>query len=1122
MRVFGGNTRNRISRGDFYVRMAQNDISLGIETCPRRLPTPSRVWGEPMSGLPTSPESPELRAQKILNYCGDHVSVTDESGKVTYTNPAIESMLGYTSDEYVGLHPIKLIHPDDDQKTRQILAGLLNEPNSVRSFEARFRHKNGEYRWIETKVTNLLHDPDVNGLLSNSRDVTAFKEALEQSETLRHDLAERSAFEQALISSLMDITSSHNVEKVLRHILENAGRVVPSDGGSILLLEDVGGRVAYMRGFVPEAEAFFEDYRFDTTSAKYWDTLNNRNPYLIGDTHKSPNWIALPHTEWIRSSVGIPIEIHGRVMGLLAVDSAKPNHFCQDDLEKLQAFARYAGLALENAYHHRELEDKVGERTAELRAAKERVEAILNNSLDGILLVSPDLRIEQTNEAFRKLVGSCYSDECFGQPLLDFIIANDHARVKAAHAVAAAGQAVTPEVTPEIASEVTPEVTPVEIQMTRLDGSSFEAELSLASFSGRGLVCNIRDISRRKAHERQLRYHASLQQTVTDAVIATDLSLHIQSWNPAAERIYGWRADEVMGKPVNEVFDSRYSDGMSKEIAFRQLLEHGSWTSELIQHHKDGQEIHILASTVLFKDDEGVPFGIVSVNHDISESKRAQLALAEDRNLLRTLIDSLPDYIYVKDLNHRTLLSNIARARSFGMTPEETLGKDDYDLYPPDLAAQFHADEDNLFHAGKPLIDRIERTVGLEQEMIWASTTKVPLRSLGGEIVGLVGVTRDITERKRTEEALEQFAADYADLYNNAPVGYHSLDTNGVFVRINDTELKWLGYSRDEVIGKMHMTDLMTPASGALFREMFPRLKEHGWLKDVEFELVRKDGKAANLLLSTLSIYDEDGNFLHSRGTFYDVSELARTRQALEEALKKEKELSELKSRFVSMASHEYRTPLATILASAETLMHYRDRLSDERITQKLQTIASQVGYMTHMIEEVLELGRMQSGRVEYKPVRADLVGLCETVLDEFRNLPGIKNPLHFSPQRSPVMAYLDRRLTRQLLNNLVENAIKYSPDSTPVEVSLEVEADRVLLRVRDQGMGIPPADIPLLFELFHRATNVGTIPGTGLGLAIAKQAVELHGGDIRVESELGVGSVFTIMLPLLADAEND
>jgi signal transduction histidine kinase len=215
------------------------------------------------------------------------------------------------------------------------------------------------------------------------------------------------------------------------------------------------------------------------------------------------------------------------------------------------------------------------------------------------------------------------------------------------------------------------------------------------------------------------------------------------------------------------------------------------------------------------------------------------------------------------------------------------------------------------------------------------------------------------------------------------------------------------------------------------------------------------------------------------------------------------------------MASHEFRTPLATILASTETLNAYRHKLSDDQIQKRLNRIVEQVDHLKDIMEDVLLLAQLQARRAQFNPSKQDLGALCRTLLEEFQGRADVKHQLIYHAAPGDYTIQLDPKLMRQIISNLLSNAIKYSSAEKPVQITLAQHEKQCVLHVRDDGIGIPPADLPHLFEPFHRASNVRTIAGTGLGLVITKEAIELHNGLITVESQLGQGTTFTVHLPL-------
>jgi signal transduction histidine kinase len=240
-----------------------------------------------------------------------------------------------------------------------------------------------------------------------------------------------------------------------------------------------------------------------------------------------------------------------------------------------------------------------------------------------------------------------------------------------------------------------------------------------------------------------------------------------------------------------------------------------------------------------------------------------------------------------------------------------------------------------------------------------------------------------------------------------------------------------------------------------------------------------------------------------------------RVEKQIRKALEKEKELTELKSRFISMASHEFRTPLTAILSTAELLRYYGQNWSEEKKQSYYDRISKAVQQMNQLLEDVLFLGKAEAGKLAFQPSPMDLNQFCRNLVEECQLLNKTEQTIVFSSQGEGSGVAVDEKLLRHILGNLLSNAIKYSPADSNIEFRLNCQEKEAIFQVRDRGIGIPKEDLPRLFESFHRAKNVGKISGTGLGLAIVKRSVDLHGGKILVNSAVGVGTTFTVTIPL-------
>ena len=250
-------------------------------------------------------------------------------------------------------------------------------------------------------------------------------------------------------------------------------------------------------------------------------------------------------------------------------------------------------------------------------------------------------------------------------------------------------------------------------------------------------------------------------------------------------------------------------------------------------------------------------------------------------------------------------------------------------------------------------------------------------------------------------------------------------------------------------------------------------------------------------------------------------NKVAERTTELKQALEKEKELNQLKSRFITMASHEFRTPLAIISSSSGILQEFGDRLNEERKQEHLQTIQNTIKHITQILDDVLMINRAEGNKIELYLEAADIIDFCryliqETAANHSQYSINFSVDLGEKITAESLIIQFDKKLLQQVITNLLNNAIKYSPNHNLVNFNLTKVDDQIIFKISDHGIGIPETDQVKLFESFHRASNVGNIAGTGLGLSIVKQCVDLHRGRISVESQIGKGTTMTVSIPYL------
>ena len=369
----------------------------------------------------------------------------------------------------------------------------------------------------------------------------------------------------------------------------------------------------------------------------------------------------------------------------------------------------------------------------------------------------------------------------------------------------------------------------------------------------------------------------------------------------------------------------------------------------------------------------------------------------------------------------------------------------------------------------------------------------------------------DVTERHALQDNLTRSLAEREVILKTAPVGI-SFASNRRHRWVNDAFARMLGYDKSQLVGQSSLMHFDDRASWDAFgAEAYPVIAA-GRTYVTERLMKRKDGSRFWCEVTGTAVDPDD----LARGSIWiniDVTERKRAEEEIRRALEKEKELNELKSRFVAMTSHEFRTPLATILSSAELLEHYGARLPPEEQKDLFHSVRAAVERMTKMLDNVLTIGRAEAQMLEFNPAPTDLPGFCEGLAAEMRLAAGARHRLEYSYEgaRNPVA--VDEKLLRHVLVNLISNAIKYSPQGGPVEFRVRHESGEATFEIADRGIGIPPEDQPRLFETFHRARNVGNIVGTGLGLAIVRKSLDLHGGTIRFESAPGRGTRFHVAI---------
>ncbi|MBV8351444.1 MAG: GAF domain-containing protein [Verrucomicrobia bacterium] len=366
---------------------------------------------------------------------------------------------------------------------------------------------------------------------------------------------------------------------------------------------------------------------------------------------------------------------------------------------------------------------------------------------------------------------------------------------------------------------------------------------------------------------------------------------------------------------------------------------------------------------------------------------------------------------------------------------------------------------------------------------------------------------------RESEARLRESEERFSTAFRLSPLNITILRLSDArFVEANDAFIRWLGLDRDKVVGRDSRELNIWPNldDRAKFLE---DLRRQGSLRDVECRLRSRRG-TIHTLLQSAEIIDINRE-PHMLVVGLDITERKQAEEELLRTLAKEKELGQLRSEFISIVSHEFRTPLGIIHSSAEILEDYLDRLAPTERKEQLQSIRKNTRRMAGLMEEVLLLGSLDGGKMRFKPALMELRTFVERLLDEVSSATQQRCPIKLALSETPSEVHADERLLRHIFTNLLTNAIKYSDVGQIVRFEIGCAGAELVCAICDQGIGIPEADQEWLFNAFHRGHNVGDRPGTGLGLVIVKRCVDLHGGKIKVESQFGEGTTVTVRLPV-------
>jgi len=750
------------------------------------------------------------------------------------------------------------------------------------------------------------------------------------------------------------------------------------------------------------------------------------------------------------------------------------------------------------------------------------------------------------------------------------------------------------------------------------------------------LLAITRDITERKRVEELLleseEKYRSVFNNFIDLYYQTDMQGLITNLSPSSFVLSGWKPEEQIGRQVLEL----YPDPEQRKALLEKLRREGEVSDyEITLLHRDGRQVPVSVSSHLIMDEKGNPKYVEGTMRDITERKRTEQALQNERSLLRTLIDNIPDSIYSKDLACRKTLANLTELLFLGAKSEsEVVGRDDFEFYPKEIAEGFFADDQSVMQSGQPVLNKEEFVINENGQQRWLLTSKLPLKDGKGNITGLVGIGRDNTERKRVEDALYESEEKFRVLADSTPTAIMLYQSNK-WVYANPAAAKISGYSTQELLamnfwdtvhpdhrqmirerglerqqgddramryelkiitkeGKVKWVDLAgatvmlggNPAGIVSVTEVTERKQAEDALRDAYWRLASiiegtyagtwewnvqtgetvfnelwaqiigytldklapisiktwerlvhpEDLKQSDELLERhfageLPYYDCECRMKHKDGHWVWLRDRGRvitrtgdgkplmmfgTHTDITERKQLEEKIRQVRKDLLFAVSHDLKSPIQTLRQTQEMLSALQPGDGLARFQEYSEIWRRNLQRLERMINNLVDSQRGEEGRFPLLLAPSDPVELVQRVVEDLQGY-ALVFQVAFDLKLQPMpQGACDEKVLSRAVENLLTNAVKFSPKGGRVEVRLGMEGDALRLEVEDHGAGIPAEEQMQLFQPFQRGRSAQRkgIPGTGLGLYVSRRIVEEHGGALTLTSEEGKGTVVTVQLP--------
>jgi len=498
-------------------------------------------------------------------------------------------------------------------------------------------------------------------------------------------------------------------------------------------------------------------------------------------------------------------------------------------------------------------------------------------------------------------------------------------------------------------------------------------------------------------------------------------------------------------------------------------------------------------------------------------------------DFIYAILNQIDDALIVSDQDGKVLLYNNSANNLFSNILQIKIAEGE-DFYL--MLDQIHHVKDgvndilqNLIHK-KQTQKSFSKFVNAQNITTHLEFNYIPLLNENGDIDYVQTIIRDSTENKIFEQKLTALASDISNLIESANAIIIGLDSLGYVTNWNNHCTKVTGYEKNEVYAQRFADKLLDNFEKAAFEKMLSNIMQNNSIDNCEIQIRTKAGKPAIFLLNGTVRRSTGGAIIGITLIGHDASELISYRRSLEiqveertkelqVKLTKEKEVVEMKSRFVSIASHEFRTPLSSILHAANYIKSKQNKITSKELDNKIENIEKQVMHMKHLLDDVLTYSKNETAKIQMHSSTIAFTEFIDKIVEEVEQSTGQTHTIKLLREKVPEQIIADEKLLRSILINLLSNAIKFSPNKEHIIFKIIQIENKLEFTIQDFGIGIPENEYGKIFEPFLRGKDVNAIQGTGLGLSIVKKAVALLQGSISFESQPGSGSTFIVTVPL-------